>query len=150
MRSMEGQIVRVVQDCAAQQSEEMAAHALVAYNTMAQAHNAALFATLLPIKNADGELPPAGKWQGQTCNLLQAECYAGVRLVPACHWQAVALLAKSPGRTQCMQACSQSRCHLPNACSAASITKTTMHSCLSCSASTTSGAMESPTLSMSS
>ena len=93
MRSMEGQIVRVVQDCAAQQSEEMAAHALVAYNTMAQAHNAALFATLLPIKNADGELPPAGKWQGQTCNLLQAECYAGVRLVPACHWQAVALLA---------------------------------------------------------
>lgn len=93
MHSMEGQIVRVVQDCAAQQSEEMAAHALVAYNTMAQAHNAALFATLLPIKNADGELPPAGKWQGQTCNLLQAECYAGVRLVPACHWQAVALLA---------------------------------------------------------
>ena len=76
VRSMEGQIVRVVQDCAAQQSddmarqsEEMAAHALEAYNAAAKAHNAVQWAranrspaALLPIKNADGELPPPGTW----------------------------------------------------------------------------------------
>ena len=79
VRSMEGQIVRVVQDCAAQQSddmarqsEEMAAHALEAYNTAAKVHNAAQFTApytasgiesggpLMPTKNADGELPPPG------------------------------------------------------------------------------------------